>query len=77
MVCVQSLVGEMCVHCGMEYYRGFFFPFLFLTFAFMTQALKLSDDLHLNEVDCVRLLVSANKEVDFCCSFTYVTTQTY
>ncbi|KHN08390.1 Nuclear pore complex protein Nup205 [Glycine soja] len=25
-------------------------------------ALKLSDDLHLNEVDCVRLLVSANKE---------------
>ncbi|MED6124107.1 hypothetical protein PIB30_056008 [Stylosanthes scabra] len=25
-------------------------------------ALKLSDDLHLNEVDCVRLLVSANQE---------------
>lgn len=31
------------------------------------QALKLSDDLHLSEIDCVRLLVSANQEVDFCC----------
>ncbi|EEF37928.1 hypothetical protein RCOM_0223370 [Ricinus communis] len=27
-------------------------------------ALKLSDDLHLNEIDCVQLLVSANQEVD-------------
>lgn len=27
------------------------------------QALKLSDDLHLNEIDCVQLLVSANQEV--------------
>ncbi|MFS7937990.1 putative nucleoporin [Helianthus anomalus] len=25
-------------------------------------ALKLSDDLHLNEIDCVRLLVSTNQE---------------
>lgn len=29
----------------------------------MKQALKLSDDLHLNEIDCVHLLVSANQEV--------------
>lgn len=29
------------------------------------QALKLSDDLNLNEIECVRLLVSANKEVCF------------
>jgi hypothetical protein len=27
------------------------------------QALKLSDDLNLNEIECVRLLVSANREV--------------
>ena len=28
------------------------------------QALKLSDDHHLNEIDCVRLLVAANQEVE-------------
>ncbi|KAI3946411.1 hypothetical protein MKW92_042800 [Papaver armeniacum] len=30
-------------------------------------ALKLSDDLHLNEIDCVRLLVATNQEVSWCC----------
>jgi hypothetical protein len=29
--------------------------------------LKLSDDLHLNEIDCVRLLVTANQEVNLGC----------
>lgn len=31
----------------------------------LPQALKLSDDLNLNEISCVRLLVSANTEVHF------------
>lgn len=38
----------------------------------LLQALKLSDDLHLNEIDCVRLIVSANQEVDFCCPFLFL-----
>lgn len=29
--------------------------------------MKLSDDLHLNEIDCVRLLVTANQEVNLGC----------
>lgn len=32
---------------------------------FELKALKLSDDLHLNEIHCVQLLVHANQEVGF------------
>lgn len=40
--------------------------------------MKLSDDLHLNEVDCVRLLVSANQEVwSICYSYFSVTYTAY
>lgn len=59
--------------CGLLSVIEVLFHLLFSNICFyVTQALKLSDDLHLNEVDGVRLLVSANQEVDFSCSFIYI-----
>ena len=43
-----------------------------MLFLLNVKALKLSDDLHLNEIECVRLLVSTNQEVllhPYCVAF--------
>lgn len=36
---------------------------IFVFFFWVAQALKLSDELHLNEVECVRLLLCTNQDV--------------
>lgn len=61
------LLIYLCLWFMTAVFSSFTFAFLKTSnlYLYVFQALKLSDELNLNEIECVRLLVDANREVWF------------